>query len=260
MKKYYRNIIHILTFSLAILAGTGVPLLADAPEKGVSTAELMRESGIVAIILALLGIILVEFVFKHKISRSLYKWILFTGLFILPVFAMVSAFTTLMEETKTVASCASCHVMHPFVYDMFDQESPNLAARHYKNKWIPDNQCYHCHTSYGIHGTLEAKRDGFRHWLMYVTETWPDPITFKGSYPNQNCYACHFDTPKFDAVQSHLSLKDKLMNDEVSCSSCHGPVHPTPAERPGIMKRIEYRGADDAEEIKDYLKQLPDKH
>ncbi|MDA2913379.1 hypothetical protein MYX77_05385 [Acidobacteriia bacterium AH_259_A11_L15] len=143
----------------------------------------------------------------------------------------MSTATTVFEETKTVGSCASCHVMDPFVNDMKNPTSASLAARHYRNKWIADHQCYSCHTTYGAHGTLAAKRDGFRHWLLYVTETWTEPIQYSGTYPNSNCLACHANTRKFAAVRSHGVLAPDLASDRVSCVTCHGPPHPVPSER-----------------------------
>ena len=47
--------------------------------------------------------------------------------------------------------------MQVYVDDMLDSESESLAAVHYKNRYIPSNQCYDCHTSYGMFGTVEAK-------------------------------------------------------------------------------------------------------
>lgn len=220
----------LTAFCLLMLLGSG-NAFGYPEDKGITAAGLLQQLGIIATIIALVGLITTEFFLKKRIRRSSYKWILFMGLFMLPVIAMLSSFTVMMAETQTVQSCASCHIMQPFVTDLMDPDSPTLAARHYKNKWIADDQCYHCHTSYGIHGTAESKRDGFRHWLMYVTDTWPEPITFKGSYPNQNCTSCHGETAKFRAVDSHQALREKLTANEVSCASCHGPVHPTPSER-----------------------------
>lgn len=217
------------TFFLLLLLV--LPAYAYPEDKGVSAAELLRQIGIVATILALAGLIAVEFFMKSRLPRGSYKWLLFLGLFMLPVITMLSSTTTLLEETTTVASCNSCHIMEPFVDDMMNPESPTLAARHFKNKWIAKNQCYQCHTSYGIHGTAESKRDGFRHWLLYVTETWKEPITFKGSYPNSNCLSCHVGTESFKQVNSHFGLQEKLASNEVSCATCHGPVHPGPLER-----------------------------
>ncbi|WP_187264582.1 NapC/NirT family cytochrome c [Pontibacter beigongshangensis] len=229
-------------------------------EKGLSAAALLQQIGIVATIMALVGLILVEFFLKKRISRGSYKWALFVGLFMLPVISILSSTTTLMHETTTVASCNSCHIMEPFVNDMQNEQSPTLAARHFKNKWITTDQCYHCHTSYGIHGTAESKRDGFRHWLMYVTDTWPEPITFKGSYPNSNCLTCHGETKNFREVNSHVALRDKLSQNEVSCSSCHGPVHPTPLERETPARSaqvwLETGEKEQVEALSVYMKQL----
>lgn len=49
--------------------------------------------------------------------------------------------------------------------------------------------------------------------------------------------ACHGGTQKFNDVPSHIALSDKMRADEVSCSSCHGPAHPTPAERENVPDR-----------------------
>lgn len=198
-------------------------------DRGFTTAELLRNAGIVAIIVALTTIVVLQF--RKNVSPTTYRWSMLVGLFILPIVAGIAAMSTTLEETKTVESCASCHVMDPFVDDMLNPESATLAARHYENKWIPTHQCYECHTSYGVHGTLAGKRDGFRHWLLYVTRTWDEPITYAGSYPNANCTACHGGTPDFEEVESHQALALELGGDEVTCTTCHGPPHPVPEER-----------------------------
>jgi hypothetical protein len=78
---------------------------------------------------------------------------------------------------------------------------------------------------------MEGKRDGFRHWLHYVTNTYPDPIQFVGSYPNSNCLACHQGTSKWERVKSHQALAEELSTDRIACITCHGPPHPLPKER-----------------------------
>jgi len=207
---------------------------AASSQQGVTATDLLRTAGIVAAVTAIVGLVLIEFIFRSSLSRGTYHWLLFFGLLALPGLAMLGTTETVFQETKTVVSCQSCHVMDPFVNDLQNPKSPTLAARHYKNKWIEKNQCYQCHTTYGAHGTLASKRDGFRHWLLYVTKTWPEPIEYSGSYPNSNCTACHAGTPSFEAVESHDALERELRADEVSCTSCHGPPHPTPDERPEI--------------------------
>jgi cytochrome c nitrite reductase small subunit len=201
------------------------------------TAELMRTVGLGTGAVAFVYLILVEFVFRERFARTTYHWTMFVGLLLLPFVVILGTTTTVFEETKTVGSCNTCHIMEPFVDDMRDPQSATLAARHYRSGWIPDHQCYECHTTYGVHGTLEGKRDGFRHWLLYVTDTWEEPIEYKGSYPNINCLDCHAGTPRYVQVESHLALEQQLAIDEVSCAVCHGPPHPTPLERP-VMREV----------------------
>lgn len=207
------------------------------PEKGFTVGELMRWAGIISIIAALLILLFIEFFYKDNISRLNYRSLMIVSMFALPMVIVLGTGVTVLETTKTVESCASCHVMDPFVNDLFNDDSTTLAARHKKNGWISEYQCYTCHTTYGAHGTFEGKRDGFRHWLLFVTQTWPEPITFSGSYPNQNCTACHGGTQKFREVDSHRALSERMRADEVSCTSCHGPAHPTPAERADVPER-----------------------
>lgn len=196
-----------------------------------TVGELVVQVGIVAAVLAVVLLVLVEFVYRNQMARTTYYWCMLMGLFVLPFFTLTGSSSAVLEGTKTVESCAQCHVMDPFVNEMTHEDGTSLAARHFKNKWIQRDQCHHCHTGYGAQGDLAAKRDGFRHWLMYATETWPEPIEFRGSYPNSNCTECHAGTEKFNTVASHKALKPMLTANEVTCATCHGPPHPPPDER-----------------------------
>ena len=82
--------------------------------------------------------------------------------------------------------------------------------------------------TYGATGSLAGKRDGARHWLLYVTGTHADPIRYTGSYPNRNCLACHEGTALFERVKSHAALGPDLRADRTACVQCHGPPHPPP--------------------------------
>lgn len=221
------------------------PALAAGKGTGPTSADLTRMLGIAAAVIAIVGLFLVEFVLRPRIGRGTYYWIMLVGLLILPSFAMVGSATTVLNETKKVESCKTCHIMEPFVDDMQDPHSSSLAARHFKNNWIAESQCYACHTNYGAHGTFESKRDGFRHWLLYVTHTWDEPIQYSGSYPNNVCMSCHGGTPKFEAVPSHFALGESLKSDRTSCVTCHGPPHPTPNERHAV-KSVPLGGKVDA--------------
>ncbi len=174
---------------------------------------------------------MVHYVYRKRIPRGTYHFLLMIGLFVLPLTVMMSTTATVMEGMKSVKACASCHVMHPFVNDLKDPASPTLAARHYRNNWIAKDQCYACHVTYGATGTIEGKRDGFRHWVYSVTNTYSDPIEYTGSYPNSNCLSCHEGTTIWERVKSHHALAEALRSDRIACIRCHGPPHPLPDER-----------------------------
>ena len=209
---------------------------AKSAERGLSVESLMRNIGIATALIAIVVLLLVEFLFRNRLPRDTYHWMLFMGLFLLPALVLLSTTTTVLEETKTVRSCATCHVMTPFVNDLKNPSSSTLAAQHFKNKWIPEHECYSCHTTYGVHGTLASKRDGFRHWLLYVTRTWETPIQYSGTYANSNCMACHVGNKEFESVKSHKALASDLDEDRVGCISCHGQPHPIPTEHLPVEK------------------------
>lgn len=221
---------------LAVCLGVwilGSDLAWAAPEKtGITFGSFFRLFAIGTATLAVVSLILVQYVFHDRFRRTTRHWILLLLLLVFPLLSMLGTMETVMEETKTVDSCNSCHVMEPFVNDMQDPKSATLAAQHFKNSWIPKQQCYQCHTTYGVHGTLAAKRDGFRHWLLYVTGSYDKPIQYSGSYPNVNCTSCHGSDPDFRVVEAHTALRDRLASDAVSCATCHGPPHPAPPDRP----------------------------
>jgi nitrate/TMAO reductase-like tetraheme cytochrome c subunit len=191
----------------------------------------MRSLGIAASLIAIVGLFLVEFLYRQRLHRRTYRWLLLIGLFFLPLIALTTTVMTVLEETKAVSSCAACHVMTPFVNDMVNADSNTLAARHYKNRWIPTQQCYSCHTTYGFHGGLAAKQAAIRHWVLYVTGTWTEPIQHRGSYPNANCLACHAGAQRFEERTNHRALATDLAANHVSCISCHGSPHPSPDKR-----------------------------
>ncbi len=201
------------------------------PPHGPTMGGTLANLALAAIVVGVVGLVLVEFVWKNRIASTTYRWLLLLGLLVLPAFALLGSTGAMFEEMKNVEACNSCHVMNPFVDDMRDPQSATLAARHFRTGAIPAKQCYSCHTGYGIFGTAEAKRDGFRHWLLYTTRTWQEPITFKGTYPNSNCLGCHATSPAFRAVPSHQALREPLATDEMGCFTCHGLPHPSRPSR-----------------------------
>lgn len=206
---------------------------APDPPHGPTFGGTLAWVAILAILAGVVLLVLVEFVYRRRLPAGTYRWLLLFGLLVLPAFALLGATGSMFEEMKTVDACNSCHVMNEFVDDMRSPASASLAARHFRSGAIPAKQCYSCHTGYGIFGTMESKRDGFRHWLLYVTRTWEEPITFKGSYPNANCLQCHAGSPDFRAVESHRALREPLEGDQMGCFTCHGVPHPLRSARTG---------------------------
>ena len=153
------------------------------------------------------------------------------ALIVLPAGAVFLANYHTFEGVHEVRGCASCHVMLPMVNDMRDPGSETLAALHYKNKWIAKDQCYHCHSDYGLGGGLEAKMTGFRHLARYTTRTYQEPIKARVKFDNNNCMNCHEGTPKWVAVPSHVESHKELAANQMACLDCHGEAHPTAAQR-----------------------------
>lgn len=164
-------------------------------------------------------------------SAALWKMLAFAGLVALPLATMGVANYHTFEGVHEVAACGRCHVMRPMISDMKDASSQTLAARHFKNGWIPRDQCYNCHSDYGLSGDLAAKAEGFRHLARYTTGSYREPIVYRGRFHNDNCLKCHAGTPKFERLKSHQTVRTLLETSAMICLNCHGQAHPTRAAR-----------------------------
>ena len=164
-------------------------------------------------------------------AAALGKLLAFAALVATPAAVVAVANYHTFVGVHEVEACNRCHVMRPMVNDMMDPGSDTLAARHFKNRWIPKDQCYACHSDYGLSGDLAAKMEGFRHLARYTTRTYHEPIRYRGVFDNANCLKCHAQMPKFEAVPWHHTVKESLDKSETSCLNCHGLSHPTRAAR-----------------------------
>ncbi len=177
---------------------------------------------------------------------AFFKLLALAALFAVPVVALGAANYHTIEGVHGVESCNRCHVMTPMVTDMRDPGSETLAARHFKNGWIPKDQCFQCHSDYGLAGDLRAKMEGYRHLARYTTGTYEEPIKFRGVFHNDNCLKCHAGTPKFVAVPSHATVQGRLAENSLSCLNCHGRAHPTREQRtPGHPDYTRLIGGDE---------------
>jgi len=130
-----------------------------------------------------------------------------------------------------VQACSQCHVMRPMANDLHDPQSDTLAARHFKNGYIPTGQCYACHSDYGFNGDLAAKLEGYRHLARYTSRTYSEPLSARTRFDNHQCLKCHQGKTAFERVHMHQDVLTRLESSNMSCLNCHGRSHPTRADR-----------------------------
>ena len=154
------------------------------------------------------------------------RWVLLIGLFILPSMTMLSGNVVGFHATKQ--SCAQCHTMDPWMADMKDPKSTTLAAKHYQNRWINEDQCYTCHSGYGLAGNIKAKLGGLSHVAHYYVTGVPAEIKIHEPFPAATCLHCHSDTAKYRKIEQHVDaeMKPKIQTGELSCFECHAAPHP----------------------------------
>jgi len=159
-------------------------------------------------------------------TSGIASWaVLILGVAIIPLVVFGAGEVLAVERSESVEVCSSCHLaMKPYVDDMKDPASKSLAAIHYSNRYIADNQCYVCHTAYGMFGTLQAKKQGLSDVYRYYTHSFKLPIKMSHSYPNNDCLKCHSGSAKF--LATHKRDREAMLADEVSCLQCHEDDNP----------------------------------
>ena len=150
----------------------------SAPQFHTDPVEVWGARFLIAVLVLGISLILIT-LFRYKGSTpSPLAWALLCGsICVIPL--ATTGFGTLLvfDRAENVEFCASCHLtMQSYVDDLKDPNSVSLAAVHFKNKYIPDNQCYVCHTSYGMFGTVEAKASAMVDVYKYVTHTYHFPL------------------------------------------------------------------------------------
>jgi nitrate/TMAO reductase-like tetraheme cytochrome c subunit len=179
---------------------------------------------------AILNLVLLGFAWRSLrpgvMTPTARGW-LFVSVALVPMMIAFLAFAHGLESTATVRSCGSCHTMAPFVQDLRNVKSDTLAATHFKNRYIQQNQCFTCHSNYGLAGTLAAKLEGLGHVWRYTTGRYVLPIKIAHPYSNVRCLGCHGESQKFLGSAGHPKEElPNLMADKTSCLDCHGPAHP----------------------------------
>jgi nitrate/TMAO reductase-like tetraheme cytochrome c subunit len=227
----------------AALALLGVPALAEAADDVMTVAKdavvLPRPHGWIGttgdwihglgIAFVLLSMVLLVFAWRSLrrsgLTGATRAW-LFVAVGLVPGMVAFLSFAHGLEQSSSVSSCGSCHVMTPFVADLRDVKSDTLAATHYKNRYIQDRHCFTCHSNYGLGGTLTAKLEGLGHVWRYTTGSYELPVKIASPYPNVRCLGCHGAAQKFLTSEGHPSEEiPNLMSGKTSCLDCHGPAH-----------------------------------
>jgi nitrate/TMAO reductase-like tetraheme cytochrome c subunit len=168
---------------------------------------------------------------RGRLTELHSKWLLFVGVGLLPIPAILLSTAVGMEHSKGVSFCNSCHAMDPFVDDMRNADSDLLAAVHFKNRFIQKEHCYSCHTDYGIFGTVEAKMAGLGHIYKDASKKWERPIEISKPYQYGICLNCHAGGLGFENLEDHEDVIEMVMEGDINCSDCHETAHPSRAER-----------------------------
>jgi nitrate/TMAO reductase-like tetraheme cytochrome c subunit len=178
--------------------------------------------------LMVLGIVILLYSllrYRGRMAGTVATTLAIAGVVIIPIAASGLGTVLVFERAEKVEFCASCHLtMQTFVDDMTNPQSESLAAVHFKNRYIADDQCYVCHTSYGIFGTVEAKKEGMIDVYKYFTRTFKLPVRLRHPYRNDDCLKCHAGSVKWQAV--HGDFKDGIFAGDLHCLDCHGDKNP----------------------------------
>ena len=154
------------------------------------------------------------------------------GIVFLPVATYALGALLVMEDSKKVTFCGSCHVMTPIVASL-SGEGDSLATTHYRRGLVSHEEaCFVCHSGYGPWGTIDAKMAGIRHMLRTVGNDYKFPIEHVGAFDIDSCLNCHARSATFRAVEAHQDpdTQQALFKRELGCTGiCHAAGHPDEA-------------------------------
>ena len=190
-----------------------------------------RDIGLCMVAAAALLIIYTLVFRRQRLHEANSKWMLFLGICLFPAPVMFLSTAVGLEQSKNVQFCMSCHVMKPFTDDLMNPASKTLAAIHYKNRYIQREQCYRCHTDYGILGTMDAKMQGLGHIWKAGTGSYTLPIKMTKPYNFGICLDCHADSAKFNKQPAHDGVLKEFAAGKANCLECHDSPHPPPETR-----------------------------
>ena len=156
-----------------------------------------------------------------------------SALVLLPIFGYVLGNLHVLDESKSVGFCGSCHVTMPPLLESMQSGHDNLAATHYRHAAVSQEEaCYVCHSGYGASGGIKAKLAGVNHMLHTVMGSQRYPLKMRSTFDIASCLDCHSGSKAFRNVKGHkpLGIQQKLMSGELGCTgACHESAHPPAA-------------------------------
>ena len=154
-------------------------------------------------------------------------------LLLLPLFAYVLGDLHLLEESKRVEFCGSCHETMSPIVEAMRSDTEYLSSIHYRRGAVPhDAACYRCHGGYGLWGDAQAKFAGIMHMVHTVTGNYELPLQKSGTFDIASCLDCHAQAAPFRQEETHRDpdLQKSLLSGEMGCvGACHPDPHPPEA-------------------------------
>lgn len=157
----------------------------------------------------------------------------FSVMLLLPLFAYVLADLHLLESSKRVEFCGSCHETMSPIVEAMRSDTEYLSSIHYRSGAVPrDYACYRCHGGYGLLGDTKAKLGGVMHMVHTVLGNYELPLRKSGTFDIASCLDCHAQAAPFRAEETHRDpdLQKALLSGEMGCVGvCHPSPHPPEA-------------------------------
>jgi cytochrome c-type protein NapC len=156
-----------------------------------------------------------------------------TVLLLFPVFGYVLGNVHLLEESKGVEFCGSCHATMSPIIEAMRSDTGYLASIHYRRGAVPhETACYRCHGGYGLWGDARAKLAGVRHMVNTFTDSYELPLQKSGTFDIASCLDCHAQAAPFREQETHRDpdIQRSLLSGEIGCAGlCHPAPHPPEA-------------------------------
>ena len=174
--------------------------------------------------------------YRGRVESPLAWAFLIAGVLVVPGISTMFGTLLVFERAERVEFCGSCHkAMQAYVDDMRNPESESLAAVHYRNRYVPANQCYTCHTSFGLFGTFQSKIAGVIDVHKYYTGNFRPQIAMREPYRNDDCLKCHAGAARWSV--NHADSKEAILAGKAACLGCHGSAHPAHTLQPPPASR-----------------------